>query len=43
MGQEIDTDAWWTTNHYIPAAHVVPASKVEVLEIIEVRGPEPDV
>ena len=20
-GQEIDTDAWWTTNRYIPAAY----------------------
>ncbi|GAA2244482.1 hypothetical protein GCM10010104_45840 [Streptomyces indiaensis] len=36
-GHEIDTDSWWTTNHYIPAAHIVPASKVEVLEVLEGR------
>ncbi|MFE0525065.1 hypothetical protein [Streptomyces sp. NPDC058954] len=42
-GQEIDTDAWWTTNQYIPAAHVVPANKVEVMEILEERRPASDV
>ncbi|MER5452822.1 hypothetical protein ABT052_43420 [Streptomyces sp. NPDC002766] len=42
-GQEIDTDAWWTTNQYIPGAHVVPANKVEVMEILEERQPESDV
>ncbi|RPF30388.1 hypothetical protein [Streptomyces sp. TLI_185] len=28
-GEEVDTDAWWTTSHYIPAAHIVPSDKVE--------------
>ncbi|MGC0340612.1 hypothetical protein [Streptomyces sp. SLBN-8D4] len=41
--QEIDTDAWWTTHHYIPAAHIVPAGKIQVLEILEERRPEADV
>jgi hypothetical protein len=36
-GQEVDTDAWWTTSHYILGAHVVPAAKVEVLEVLEER------
>lgn len=41
-GQEIDTASWWTTNQYIPAAHIVPADKVEVLEVLDERRPEPD-
>ncbi|MEU3340447.1 hypothetical protein [Streptomyces sp. NPDC006668] len=40
--QEVDTDAWWTTSHYIPAAHIVPADKIEVLEVLEERRPEAD-
>ena len=43
VGQEIDTDAWWTTNRHIPAVHVVPAGRVEVVEILEERRPKTDV
>jgi hypothetical protein len=42
-GQEGDRDAWWTTHHYIPAAHIVPANKVGGLEILDERPPDPDV
>ncbi|GHI24519.1 hypothetical protein Shyd_58900 [Streptomyces hydrogenans] len=38
-GQEIDTGSWWTTNQYIPAAHIVPTDKVEVLEVLEEQRP----
>jgi hypothetical protein len=41
-GEEVDTDSWWTTSQYIPAAHIVPADKVEVLEVLEGRRPETD-
>ncbi|MBL1093438.1 MULTISPECIES: hypothetical protein [Streptomyces] len=37
--QEIDPTSWWTTNRYIPAAHIVPADKVEVLEVLDERRP----
>lgn len=40
-GQQVDTSAWWTTNGYIPAAHIVPSEKVEILELLEERRPEP--
>ncbi|MDH6522593.1 hypothetical protein M2163_000897 [Streptomyces sp. SAI-135] len=36
-GQEVDTDAWWTTSHYIPTAHIIPSHKIEVLEVLEER------
>ncbi|MFE5881528.1 hypothetical protein [Streptomyces hydrogenans] len=39
-GQEVDTASWWTTDRYIPAAHIVPAGKVEVLEVLEERSPK---
>ncbi|MEH0580163.1 hypothetical protein [Streptomyces sp. B21-108] len=38
-GHEGAQDAWWTTNHYIPGAYIVPAAKVEVLEVLEERRP----
>ncbi|MFF5969798.1 hypothetical protein ACFY64_40165 [Streptomyces collinus] len=38
-GQEVEMDSWWTGQD-ISAAHIVPADKVEVLEVLEGRLPE---
>ncbi|MFF9819069.1 hypothetical protein [Streptomyces sp. NPDC014006] len=40
-GQEVDADSWWTTNQYIPAAHTIPANKLEVLVCSKNGGPRP--
>jgi hypothetical protein len=38
-GRPVD-DAWWWTSRDIDGAHMVPADRVEVLEIIEHVSPD---